>query len=45
MKKLIVLAAALSAVIVAGCNTIAGAGRDVTSAGRAVTGAATDAKK
>jgi entericidin B len=45
MKKLIVLAAALSAVIVAGCNTIAGAGRDVTSAGRAVTGAANDAKK
>jgi entericidin B len=44
MKKLIVLAAALSAVLVAGCNTIAGAGRDVTSAGHAVTGAANDAK-
>ena len=27
------------------CNTIAGAGRDVTSAGRAVTGAADDAKR
>jgi entericidin B len=44
MKKLIVLAAALSAVLVAGCNTIAGAGRDVTSAGHAVTGAANEAK-
>jgi entericidin B len=44
MKKLIVLAAALSAVLVAGCNTIAGVGRDVTSAGHAVTGAANDAK-
>jgi entericidin B len=44
MKKLIVLAAALSAVLVAGCNTIAGTGRDVTSAGHAVTGAANEAK-
>lgn len=44
MRKLIVLAAAAAALMVASCNTIAGVGKDVQAAGRAVTGAADDAK-
>lgn len=44
MRKLIVLAAALSAVLVAGCNTISGVGRDVSAAGHAVSKTADDAK-
>ncbi len=44
MRKLIVLAAALAAVSVAACNTVAGAGKDVSSAGHAVTDTANDAK-
>lgn len=34
-------AVALSAVLLAGCNTIAGAGQDLSSAGHDVTGGAT----
>jgi predicted small secreted protein len=44
MRKLIVLAAAASALLVASCNTIAGAGKDVSAAGKAVTRTADDAK-
>jgi predicted small secreted protein len=44
MRKLIVLAAAVAALGVAACNTIAGAGQDVSSAGHAVTNTANDAK-
>ncbi|HEX4709041.1 entericidin A/B family lipoprotein [Phenylobacterium sp.] len=44
MRKLIVLAAAASALLVASCNTLAGAGKDVQAAGRAVTSTAEDAK-
>jgi predicted small secreted protein len=44
MRKLIVLAAAASALLV-GCNTVAGAGRDVASIGKAVTSTANDVKK
>jgi predicted small secreted protein len=45
MRKIIVLTAAAAALLVAGCNTVAGIGRDAQSAGRAVTGAANDAKR
>ncbi len=45
MRKLIVLAAAAASLIVAGCNTVSGIGRDAQAAGRAVTGAAEDAKR
>jgi len=45
MRKLIVLAAAAAALWVAGCNTVAGVGRDVQAAGRAVTGTANDARR
>ena len=44
MRKLFVLLAAAAAVSVAACNTVAGAGKDVSDAGHAVTNTATDAK-
>lgn len=43
MRKLIVLTAA--ALLVSACNTVSGIGKDASAAGRAVTGAAEDAKK
>jgi predicted small secreted protein len=43
MRKIIVLAVALSALAVSACNTIAGAGKDVSAAGHAVTQTAKDA--
>ncbi|HEX2818319.1 MAG TPA: entericidin A/B family lipoprotein [Phenylobacterium sp.] len=45
MRKLIVLAAAMSALLVASCNTVAGVGKDVQAAGQAVTKTADDVKK
>ena len=44
MRKLIVLLAAAAALSTAACNTVAGAGQDVSSAGHAVTNTANDAK-
>lgn len=44
MRKFVVLAIAASALLVSACNTIEGVGRDVTAAGKAVSGAARDAK-
>lgn len=44
MRKIIVLAAIAASLAVSACNTVSGAGRDVSSAGAAVTGAAEDAK-
>ena len=43
MKKLLMLVAAV--IMMAGCNTIAGIGKDVSAAGSAVDKAATDTKK
>ena len=43
MRKLLILLVAAASVSVAACNTIAGAGRDVSSAGTAVTDTAHDA--
>ena len=45
MRKLIVLAAAASALLMSGCNTVAGVGKDVSAAGKAVTGTANDARR
>jgi predicted small secreted protein len=45
MRKLIVLTAAMSALLVASCNTVAGVGKDVQAAGKAVTNTAEDVKK
>ena len=44
MRKYIVLAAAAAALAVSACNTVEGAGKDVSSAGRAVSDTAKDAK-
>ena len=44
MRKILVPIAAVAAVSTAACNTVAGAGRDVSSAGHAVTDTAQDAK-
>jgi predicted small secreted protein len=44
MRTMIVIAAAAAALWVSGCNTVAGVGRDVSAAGRAVTSTADDAK-
>ena len=45
MRHAIVLAAAAAALLLSACNTISGAGKDVQSAGRAVTHTADDVKK
>jgi predicted small secreted protein len=45
MRMLILLLAAAAALSTAACNTVAGAGRDASSAGRAVTDTANDAKQ
>ena len=44
MRKILVLVAAATALLIAGCNTIAGAGQDISAAGHAVTDTAKDAK-
>jgi predicted small secreted protein len=44
MRKLIILAAAVASLAIAACNTVEGAGKDVSAAGQAVTDTAKDAK-
>ena len=44
MRKLFILMVATASLAVAACNTVEGAGRDVSAAGRAVTDTAKDAK-
>jgi predicted small secreted protein len=44
MRKMIVLAAAATALLVSACNTIQGVGRDISAAGHAVSTTAEDAK-
>jgi entericidin B len=44
MKKLFLLAVLSASLAVAACSTVAGAGRDVSSAGHAVTNTADDSK-
>ncbi|ALL11965.1 entericidin EcnAB [Caulobacter henricii] len=44
MRKFIILAALAASLSVAACNTVEGAGKDVSSAGKAVTDMAKDAK-
>jgi len=44
MRKLIILMVATATMAIAACNTVEGAGKDVTSAGKAVTDTARDAK-
>ena len=45
MRKVIMLAFVAASLAVAGCNTVSGAGKDVSSAGDAVSNTAEDAKK
>ncbi|MCI3180964.1 entericidin [Caulobacter sp. CCUG 60055] len=46
MRKVLVSAALMAAaLVIAGCNTIAGVGRDVSAAGHAVSSTADDAKR
>lgn len=46
MRKLLVPVALVAvALVVTGCNTVAGVGRDVSAAGRAVTSTADDARR
>jgi len=44
MRTLILLAALAASISLTACNTVAGAGRDVSSAGHAVTDTAHDAE-
>ena len=44
MRKLIILAALAASLTVAACNTVEGAGKDVSSVGGAVSETAKDAK-
>ena len=45
MRQFLILAVLAASLSVAACNTVAGAGKDVKSAGTAVTATAEDAKK
>ncbi len=45
MRKLIVLMVVAAGLTVAACNTVEGAGKDVSAAGNAVSSTASDAKK
>ena len=44
MRKLLILFAAMGAMSVSACNTVAGAGQDVSAAGHVVTNTADSAK-
>ncbi len=45
MRKFIILTVTAAALLTAGCNTVAGIGRDAQAAGAAVSGAANDMKR
>ncbi|WP_068877838.1 MULTISPECIES: entericidin A/B family lipoprotein [unclassified Phenylobacterium] len=45
MRKVVLLAVLAASLTASACNTVSGAGRDVQSAGEAVTETAEDAKK
>ena len=45
MRKIIIMVALAASLGVAACNTVKGAGQDVSSAGKAVAETAEDAKK
>jgi predicted small secreted protein len=44
MRKIVILAAFAASMFVAACNTVEGAGKDVSAAGHAVSNTAEDAK-
>lgn len=45
MRKVVLLAVLTASLAATACNTVSGAGRDVKSAGEAVTSTAEDAKR
>ena len=45
MRKFIIFAVLAASLATAACNTVAGAGKDVSATGHAVTNTAEDAKK
>jgi predicted small secreted protein len=45
MRKFLILCAAGAALLTSACNTISGMGKDVSSAGRAVSHTADDARR
>lgn len=45
MRKFVILATVAMSLAVSACNTVSGAGKDMKSAGDAVTSTAEDAKK
>ncbi|MDP3381746.1 MAG: entericidin A/B family lipoprotein [Phenylobacterium sp.] len=45
MSKVLILAAVAAALLVAGCNTVAGVGRDMQAAGTAVKNTAEDVRR
>lgn len=45
MRKVVLMAVLAASMAVAACNTMSGAGRDVSAAGKAVTSTAEDAKQ
>ena len=45
MRKVLILAALTATLAISACNTISGAGRDVSAAGSAVSSTAEDAKR
>ena len=44
MRKLVILTVAALGLMTSACNTVAGVGKDISAAGRAVTGTAEDVK-
>jgi predicted small secreted protein len=44
MRKIVILAALATSMLVAACNTVEGAGKDVSAAGHAVSNTADEAK-
>jgi predicted small secreted protein len=44
MRKILILTALATSMLVAACNTVEGAGKDVSAAGHAVTSTAQDAQ-
>lgn len=45
MRKIVIMVAIAASMAVSACNTISGAGKDVSAAGHAVTNTAEDVKK
>ena len=45
MREVVLLAAVAAIMVMAACNTVSGAGKDVSAAGHAVTNTAEDVKR